>query len=445
MALYENFPYTNYHDINLDRIIQQLMEVKEGLQFVIDNASLKYADPLQWSITHQYQANTVVIDPETGIAYISTKPVPDNIQITDTGYWTPIFDLSDLFSDLTTETENRINADTALGERIDQEILDRQAADTALAKTGYYLNVKKYGAVGDGVTDDTQAFIDAYTDANAGSKIYIPQGTYLLSSDPDDGTKSMTWLMDAGTKLIGSGVGNPSIGAGTFGATYVSNPWLITTGDYYMTNTDGVVAPTGGAVNAWSMEMKSPTFDSATHRWLNMMYIGTNTGDPAVSENTDAHVEIMNQVLNVTGQKGIMMELDLNTYKSLTTFSVALFITGGGSVNSPCTAIDIQRDTWLTHWTNGISIRQADTALFTENTTNGFIMNRSNDNTAEGNAFQVRTVDGNTELAAIGCDGWLRAKGINLLASVTAETITPDHTLIIQVNGTDYKVPVVTA
>ena len=97
MALYENFPYTNYHDINLDRIIQQLMEVKEGLQFVIDNASLKYADPLQWSITHQYQANTVVIDPETGIAYISTKPVPDNILITDTGYWTQIFDLSEMF------------------------------------------------------------------------------------------------------------------------------------------------------------------------------------------------------------------------------------------------------------------------------------------------------------------------------------------------------------
>lgn len=97
MALYENFPYTNYHDINLDRIIRQLMEVKEGLQFVIDNASLKYADPLQWSITHQYQANTVVIDPETGIAYISTKPVPDNILITDTGYWTPIFDLSEMF------------------------------------------------------------------------------------------------------------------------------------------------------------------------------------------------------------------------------------------------------------------------------------------------------------------------------------------------------------
>lgn len=97
MAFYDKFPYTNFQEINLDRIIQQLLEVQEGLQFVIDNASLKYADPIQWNITHQYQANTVVIDPATGIAYISTKPVPDNILITDAGYWTPIFDLSEMF------------------------------------------------------------------------------------------------------------------------------------------------------------------------------------------------------------------------------------------------------------------------------------------------------------------------------------------------------------
>lgn len=99
MAFYDKFPYTNFQEINLDRLIQELIKVKEGLDFVIENASLKYADPIQWNITHQYAANTVVIDPETGIAYISTRPVPDNILITNTGYWTPIFDLSTFFDD----------------------------------------------------------------------------------------------------------------------------------------------------------------------------------------------------------------------------------------------------------------------------------------------------------------------------------------------------------
>lgn len=106
MAFYDKFPYTNFQEINLDRLVQELIKVKEGLNFVIENASLKYADPIQWNITHQYQANTVVIDPATGIAYISTKPVPDNILITNTGYWSPIFDLSRFFE----STEEQIEA-----------------------------------------------------------------------------------------------------------------------------------------------------------------------------------------------------------------------------------------------------------------------------------------------------------------------------------------------
>lgn len=97
---WNKYPYSNLHDLNLDWIIAKMKEIESNLAFVIDNASLKYADPLAWSITHQYQANTVVIDPETGIAYLSTKPVPTNILITDTNYWTPIFNLETLFEDI---------------------------------------------------------------------------------------------------------------------------------------------------------------------------------------------------------------------------------------------------------------------------------------------------------------------------------------------------------
>lgn len=41
------------------------------------------------------------------------------------------------------------------------------------------INVKECGAVGDGVTDDTQAFIDAMA---LGKNIYVPAGNYLISS-----------------------------------------------------------------------------------------------------------------------------------------------------------------------------------------------------------------------------------------------------------------------
>jgi parallel beta-helix repeat protein len=43
-------------------------------------------------------------------------------------------------------------------------------------------NVKLYGAVGDGLTDDTASFIDALTAAGSGGIVYIPVGTYLISN-----------------------------------------------------------------------------------------------------------------------------------------------------------------------------------------------------------------------------------------------------------------------
>src|SRR4029079_13592805 len=47
------------------------------------------------------------------------------------------------------------------------------------------LNVKDYGAIGDGRTDDTQAILHAIADSIAGADrdrmVYFPSGTYLVS------------------------------------------------------------------------------------------------------------------------------------------------------------------------------------------------------------------------------------------------------------------------
>ena len=93
MGIFEQFPYTNFHELNLDWILKALKELEHTIeQFVAINA-LKYADPIQWNITSQYEKNTIVIDPVTGVAYISVQPVPAGVALTNTDYWTVVFDL----------------------------------------------------------------------------------------------------------------------------------------------------------------------------------------------------------------------------------------------------------------------------------------------------------------------------------------------------------------
>lgn len=86
-------PYTNFHNLNQDWIISMMMEFRETMDHIISLSTVKYADPIAWNITTQYEANTVVIDQQSGIAYLSTQPVPAGINITNTDYWTTIFDL----------------------------------------------------------------------------------------------------------------------------------------------------------------------------------------------------------------------------------------------------------------------------------------------------------------------------------------------------------------
>ena len=95
---FNEYPYRNISSINLDWLIKQLQKLEKELINFVSLNTITYADPIQWSITRQYKMNTVVVEPVSKTAYISTKPVPIGVRISDTNYWTPIFDLNQLSS-----------------------------------------------------------------------------------------------------------------------------------------------------------------------------------------------------------------------------------------------------------------------------------------------------------------------------------------------------------
>lgn len=96
MAFYDKFPYTNFQELNLDWIISALKLMEKEQKEFINNNVIKYADPIKWNITTQYEANTVVTD-FNGNAYISSQPVPSGVNITNTSYWSKIGNFDELW------------------------------------------------------------------------------------------------------------------------------------------------------------------------------------------------------------------------------------------------------------------------------------------------------------------------------------------------------------
>ena len=110
--MFNTYPYLNINDLNLDFILNAIREMKyEVTNFVSINA-IKYADPIQWNITSQYEKNTIVIDPVTGTAYISVAPVPSGVSLTRPEYWTVVFDLGSFVTRAAQNFTSRWESDT---------------------------------------------------------------------------------------------------------------------------------------------------------------------------------------------------------------------------------------------------------------------------------------------------------------------------------------------
>ena len=99
--MFNKYPYTDFHDINLDWILHEIMKLHhEYDEFKAVNTITNAG---AWDITKQYQAWTVVSDNNAG--YISLKPVPVGIAISNIEYWGLIADYNILITDLS----NRIS------------------------------------------------------------------------------------------------------------------------------------------------------------------------------------------------------------------------------------------------------------------------------------------------------------------------------------------------
>lgn len=90
------FPGTNFHELNIDWLVEAVKELAKELQHFELINQISYQGI--WNITKQYPAWSIVTDNNDG--YISIQPVPIGINITNTDYWVKISNFSQELADL---------------------------------------------------------------------------------------------------------------------------------------------------------------------------------------------------------------------------------------------------------------------------------------------------------------------------------------------------------
>ena len=91
MGLFDHFPYTNVHELNLDWILSMMKALEAEWEAFTAGNSLTFADPLQHDISKTYAKNTIVLD-SNGNAYVSLQTVPVGVGLQNSSYWLMVFD-----------------------------------------------------------------------------------------------------------------------------------------------------------------------------------------------------------------------------------------------------------------------------------------------------------------------------------------------------------------
>lgn len=86
MAYFE-FPHTREYEGDLGFIIKKIIELSENYEQFFRYNTIHFADPIEWSITSQYAAFTIVFDTDNGSSYISKQPVPAGITLDNSDFW----------------------------------------------------------------------------------------------------------------------------------------------------------------------------------------------------------------------------------------------------------------------------------------------------------------------------------------------------------------------
>lgn len=200
------------HGSETRNIINEIIKAinDRGLEILSESAFLNWLDGNgvkhqgEWDDAKGYDRLSVVL--HEGNSYTSVKIVPVGIDILNKEFWVLTGNYNAQVDYYREETErvaedlllksDQTYVDTELDKKANQtdvDVIDDLLSDVSI-------NVKSFGATGDGVTDDTQAIQDAIDSLVNGGVLLFPVGNYLIS-----GSDSHCLEVTKPIKFLGSG------------------------------------------------------------------------------------------------------------------------------------------------------------------------------------------------------------------------------------------------
>ena len=132
-----------------------------------------------WDNTQLYEPLSIV--QYQGNSFTSRQYVPSGVELTNEEYWASTGNYNAQIEQYRQDVRNLENDVNNFNDEVAN--VTTQLDETNKYIDEYSINVKKYGAKGDGVTDDTLAIQTAFDDLydKGGGEIYFPHGDYIVT------------------------------------------------------------------------------------------------------------------------------------------------------------------------------------------------------------------------------------------------------------------------
>lgn len=213
------------------------------------------------------------------------------------------------------------------------------------------VNVTWFGAKGDGVTDDSNAFQRAINALpTGGGAINVPDAAYLIGTTPNYTSRSVYWMFGAASVFTGAGTGE-----GKF--PYMStNPAQLAVGPYIRSRSSQHSTNANGGIAATNAEMIQP----ADYVGQSVAaYFGASGSNPAVGANVWALNTLVRAEAGALGTYQCI-EVDVDNFAPGALVK-GISISGAGTT-SPKVAVEILRAN-NTPWQYGLDILNSITGI----------------------------------------------------------------------------------